>query len=77
MCLYYSCVVYCVVYCTSETCFISSHCSTGLLNLQNEYVCTYVFKSDIACVESSGGKRAAHKVLVRKHEGRIPIGRHR
>jgi hypothetical protein len=31
----------------------------------------------MAHVESSGEKRAAHKVLVRKHERRIPSGGHR
>jgi len=36
--LYYSCVVYC----TSETDFISSCHSPGPLDLQNEYVCMYV-----------------------------------
>jgi hypothetical protein len=31
----------------------------------------------MAHIESSGEKRAAHNVLVRKHEGRIPSGRGR
>ena len=40
--LYYSYVVYCVVQCIFETCFVSNCCLTGFLDLQNKYVCMCV-----------------------------------
>jgi hypothetical protein len=39
------------------------------------YVCTYVNKIHSICRKQRRDKRDAHKVLVRKHEGRIPSGR--
>jgi len=41
--LFLCCVVYYVVCCILQACFISSCCSIGVLDLQNEYVCMHVY----------------------------------